>query len=135
MVEDALARLKNRQRAAVPTRDSSVLSSGEMTSFNNDVITERRNSVKPPMNTQLVRSTIRLNAELDSQMDQLCLQHKITKETFLEAAFSLASIDEELMGTLVQQAKHRRRLRLQESEFKKLATLQLKLASKTPESD
>jgi len=170
MVEDALARLRNRARPSVPPRDSSLLggphiplpadtaetppdgslqhSAGqahpagsrayderqaEETNTLNDVNHSWRqdsfSSLQTDATPAVIRSTVRLDAKLDAQLERFCREHKITRELFLEAAFALAQTQPQWLENIATEAARRRKARLQSAERKKLNTLKAKLES------
>ena len=65
----------------------------------------------------MVRSTIRLSAEIDEELRQLCQREKITKGTFLEAAYLVVSEAGELRTRVLQLAKERYKQRKGEAEI------------------
>lgn len=127
--EDAISRLKNRQRAAVPARDTSVVN----TSTSNEVKTEMGHSGMTFAETVLedsstvVRSTVRLEEPIDSGLRNLCNAYKITKETFLEAAYLVAMEDAAVKEKIAALAKVHYKKRKKISEYRKFQTLQARL--------
>ena len=74
MSEDALERLKQRQRPSVPTRDASLTSSSP------DISTSRypeSNTQEPELKTK--QSTIRLEAELSHRLSEVCKSNGISR--------------------------------------------------------
>ncbi len=80
-------------------------------------------------NDEVVRSTIRLSAEIDEQMRQLCQREKITKDTFLEAAYLVVGEEGELRTRVLQLAKERYKQRKQVGEKRKLMTMMKKIGA------
>ncbi len=128
--EDAISRLKNRQRVVVPARDASVAN----TLKPNDVKTEISHSLAMPVvavvdeTPEVIRSTVRLEEPIDSGLRNLCNQYKITKETFLEAAYLIAMDEPATKERIVALAKSHYQKRKKISEYRKFQTLRVKLA-------
>jgi hypothetical protein len=70
-----------------------------------------------------VRRTIRLEAGLDEQLDQFCRRSKITRDTFLEAAYQVCLDNPELLALVLAEAQQRYRRRKQLGEKRKLEAL------------
>jgi hypothetical protein len=81
------------------------------------------------LNDEVVRSTIRLSAEIDEELRQLCQREKITKDTFLEAAYLVVGEAEELRARVLQLAKERYKQRKQVGEKRKLMTMMKKMSA------
>ncbi len=81
------------------------------------------------LNDEVVRSTIRLSAEIDEELRQLCQREKITKDTFLEAAYLVVGEAEELRARVLQLAKERYKQRKQVGEKRKLMTMMKKMGA------
>ena len=140
---DAFERLKNRPRATVPARNKS------LTDSNDDVNSEISHSVKTKISPEalvetnqvsltepkvsqdiqepeVVRRTLRIDEEIDSELERLCGRLKITRETFLEAAYLACTQNPDLMTTVVVEAQKRYRQRKQAGEQRKFATMSRK---------
>jgi len=81
------------------------------------------------LNDEVVRSTIRLSAEIDEELRQLCQREKITKDTFLEAAYLVVGEAGELKTRVLQLAKERYKQRKQVGEKRKLMTMMKKMGA------
>ncbi|MBD0363448.1 MAG: hypothetical protein ICV55_11860 [Coleofasciculus sp. C3-bin4] len=81
------------------------------------------------LNDEVVRSTIRLSAEIDKELRQLCQREKITKDTFLEAAYLVVGETGELRTRVLQLAKERYKQRKQVGEKRKLMTMMKKMGA------
>jgi hypothetical protein len=81
------------------------------------------------LNDEVVRSTIRLSAEIDEELRQLCQREKITKDTFLEAAYLVVGEEGELRTRVLQLAKERYKQRKQVGEKRKLMTMMKKMGA------
>ena len=140
---DAFDRLKNRLRATVPARNKS------LTDSNDDVKTEISHSVKTEISQdnivevsqvglteselsqdlqerEAVRRTLRIDRDIDDQLEQLCGKSKITRETFLEAAYLACTQNPDLMAAVLGEAQQRYRQRKQAGEQRKFATMSRK---------
>ena len=132
---DAFARLKTRTRATVPVRTSF------LTEVSNDQKTEFSHSVKEEVSqdkinnfsSEVTRRTLRIDRDLDQELEQLCSKAKITRETFLEAAYLACTLEPSLMESVVTGAQQRYRHRKQTGEQRKFETMKGKYATTTPE--
>lgn len=143
--DDALERLMHRPRPNVPPRSPGIES--EMTSgatnaehqysANNrslevnetsyaDVRTTERQDAKTAV-PELVRTTTRLDADVDKALRNLCLDERITKEIWFEAAYLYLADQPEAMAIVLQIAKERYQQRKRAAELKKLETMQKRL--------
>lgn len=77
--------------------------------------------------TQIIRRTIRLEQDIDTNLDSFCNVNKITRDTFLEAAFIVCSQNEELLQEVLNQARKRYQQRKQAGEQRKFQTLAKKI--------
>ena len=148
---DAFARLKNRPRATVPARTSSLteLNNDKKTEFSHSLMTEVSEdqidrsqdsnsseslvniaaSTEQPSNQptgEVNRRTLRISRDLDEELEILCGKNKITRETFLEAAYLACQHDPNLMESMLAQARQRYLQRKQIGERRKFSTMQSK---------
>ena len=140
---DAFSRLKNRPRATVPARNKSLTDSNDdankevnhsvKTEISQDTITEisqdtiTRSDPTPDIpEREAVRRTLRIDGEIDDELEQLCAKSKITRETFLEAAYLACIQNPDLMTTVVVEAQKRYRQRKQAGEQRKFETMSRK---------
>lgn len=115
---DANSRLKQRMRATVPPRDTSVLKrqskEEEATAPEKEKLkdTPERELSKPTeKEKKLVSFTLRVEESVDKGLKSLCTQENITKETFLEAAYLVCLENELLMQQVLEVAQARRQER------------------------
>ena len=143
---DAFDRLKNRPRATVPARNKS------LTDPNNDSKTEISHSIKTEISQnninevsqasltepessqdiqerEAVRRTLRIDRDIDDELEQLCSKSKITRETFLEAAYLACTHNPDLMAVVLAEAQQRYRQRKQAGEQRKFETMSQKYKS------
>lgn len=148
-MSDVFDRLKNKSRPTVPNRDKS-LTKDENTKILNDQMTEVSHSVneerqseetnkvikedttnssqnKQPDLPQTIRRTIRLEEDIDSQLEAFCNTQKITRDNFIEAAFIVCSQNEELMQEVLKEAKQRYQHRKHLGEQRKFQTMAKKM--------
>ncbi|YAF99546.1 MAG: hypothetical protein AB3A66_29985 (plasmid) [Nodularia sp. CChRGM 3473] len=144
-MSDVFDRLKKKARPTVPERDTTLVKP-QNEELHNDVMTEVSHSVntkkvnlgnhESPNNhshishqeqdldlPQIIRRTIRLEQEVDDKLENFCNAQKITRDTFIEAAFVICLEDEELMHKLLDEAKKRYYQRKQAGEKRKFQTM------------
>jgi hypothetical protein len=119
--DDANSRLKQRMRATVPPRDTSVLKrqfpEEEATTPEKEKLEDmpERELSKPTIATEkvhkLVSFTLRVEDSVDKGLKALCTQENITKETFLEAAYLVCLENSLLMQQVLEVAIARRQER------------------------
>ena len=149
MSDNAIDRLKNRQRPKVDKRDTSLGSNTEfeqepdLNSFNfepnnNSSISEFSNSVivsnnkdksdnSLDLDKEPIRRSIRLTPEIDDAIDELCKKNKITRDTFLEACAVVCQNNQSVMKKVIREAQERYKERKRIGELKKLRTMKQKL--------
>ena len=141
--DDAFQRLKNRPRATVPARNKS------LTDSNDDANSEISHSVKTKISPEalvetsqvsltepkasqdiqepeVVRRTLRIDRAIDNELEQVCGKSKITRETFLEAAYLACTHNPDLMAVVLVEAQQRYRQRKQAGEQRKFETMSRK---------
>jgi hypothetical protein len=149
---DAFDRLKNRPRATVPARNKSLTDSNNdvkteishsvKTEISQDVIAEveacasssddRVTLTEPALSQDIqapeaVRRTLRIDGDIDLELEQLCGKAKITRETFLEAAYLACTQNSDLMSAVLLEAQQRYRDRKQVGERRKFETMRRRL--------
>lgn len=132
-MNDAFDRLKKRARPVVPPRDTSLIprKNDQMTEVSHSVISSKppdeigqsETSEKLP---EVVRRTIRIEEELDYELDRLCRKEKITREVFLEAAYQVCENHPEILAEVIENARERYQRRKSVGELRKLKTLSQK---------
>lgn len=118
---DANSRLKQRIRATVPPRDTSVLKRQPPEQEATAPLPEKLEEPpalelpKPTIATEkekkLVSFTLRVEDSVDKGLKSLCTQENITKETFLEAAYLVCLENEQIMQQVLEVAQARRQER------------------------
>lgn len=133
MSESMVERIKNRNvRANVPQRDTSLIeltskeraaqSQGNPDSASSSTTSNTTNPDLVGLTETAQRRQIRLKTNLDSEIDTYCKQHKITIETYLEALHLACQNNQELMDTVIVQAKKHLAERKQAGKVRRLHT-------------
>lgn len=149
MSNDALERLKQRQRPTVPIRDASLVSGSADTSISTnadtsisktlevqqfqssqaveDTSTSRYLEVKQPQASvepiQTKQSTLRLEAQLSDRLSTVCRENGISREVLLEALFQYYESEPEAWKTILGEAKRRGEQRQQLANFKRAQSM------------
>ena len=143
MAEDALERLMQRQRPSVPPRAdgleppmkspqqvtvednrSGYSDSSESTGVDVSMSVSQDDEAELP---QLVRTTTRLEEEIDKALRHLCMDEKITKEVWFEAAYLYLAEHPKAMQAVNGVAKDRYQRRKRAADLRKLETMQKRL--------
>ena len=148
-MSDVFERLKKKTRPSVPARDTTLvrvqqenLLNDQFTKFSHladqaELDLDSEKVIKDKVSTsnqeqqiespQIIRRTIRLEQDIDTNLDSFCNVNKITRDTFLEAAFLVCSENEELLQEVLNQARKRYQQRKQAGEQRKFQTLAKKI--------
>lgn len=148
-MSDVFERLKKKTRPSVPARDTTLvkvqqenLLNDHFTKFSHladqaELDLDSEKVIKDKVSTsnqeqqiespQIIRRTIRLEQDIDTNLDSFCNVNKITRDTFLEAAFLVCSENEELLQEVLNQARKRYQQRKQAGEQRKFQTLAKKI--------
>ena len=145
MNEDALERLMQQQRPTVPPRSDGLEETSRVKSRQPDAgaaMTSRYSdsdesagvdvsmSVGQDGNSdlpQLVRTTTRLEEEIDKALRHLCMDERITKEVWFEAAYLYLMEHPKAMKVVNGIAKERYQRRKRATDLRKLETMQKRL--------
>lgn len=150
MSNDALERLKQRQRPTVPMRDASLASDNTDISISTNIDT----SIPKTLETQLSQpvqdikdtstsryleveklsqevieqiktkqSTLRLEAQLSDRLSTVCRENGISREVLLEALFQYYESEPEAWKTILGEAKRRAEQRQQLANFKRAQSM------------
>jgi hypothetical protein len=136
---DAFDRLKNRSRATVPPRDATLTKEliDVKTEFSHSA--NEGTSVTPSAPSkseevegfpEVVRRTIRLEQQVDEELERLCTREKITRETFLEAVYLVCNDKPEILQEVLEIARQRYRQRKTAGEKRKFQTMGKKMINK-----
>ena len=118
MSNDALERIKQRQRPSVPTRDLSlipesadILISSNLENENNispgsgipSNVEERKLGAKTSIQTK--QTTMRLEVKVSERLSTICRANELSREVFLEALFEHYEIDPDAWNKILVEAK------------------------------
>jgi hypothetical protein len=118
MTDDALERLKQRQRPIVPSRDV-VLSSGSV-----DVVTSGTSEVNyAVVETKTRQTTIRLEASVSKRLSDICRSYCISREVFIEALFENYESSPETWSLVISVAKTKNEQRMRNANFKRAKSM------------
>lgn len=125
MSDDALERLKQRQRPNVPTRDAS------LTSNSPDISTSRYqelNTQETEVKTK--QSTIRLEVELSHRLSEVCKSNGISREVLIEALFEHYESDSDAGDAIITLAKAKNDHRMKNANLKRAKSMMQKFSLK-----
>jgi predicted DNA-binding protein len=138
MSDDALERLKKRQRPSVPTRDASLTSSSPDISTSRyqelniqEVKTQESNTQEvktqePELKTK--QSTIRLEAELSNRLSEVCKSNGISREVLIEALFEHYESNPEAWEAIISLAKTKNDHRMKNANLKRAKSMMQKFS-------
>jgi hypothetical protein len=129
MSNDALERLKKRQRPNVPSRDASLSAPSQDIStsryqeseISRDQDTEI--SGKPPEQLLTKQSTLRLETSLSQRLSEVCQDNELSREVLIEALFEYYSNDPEAWQAILAEAKRRGERRMQMANLKRAKSM------------
>lgn len=131
MSDDALERLKKRQRPNVRSRDTSLQNKSIGTS------TSGYQEFKKPINQdskaldarteelKTKQSTIRLEAGLSKSLQEVCRRNGLSREVLIEALFSHYESDPETQRIVLTEAKQRAEHRQQIANYRRAQSMML----------
>lgn len=149
MSNDALERLKKRQRPTVPERDSSLSSSLDVSNTRNQDI-QKSNTVKtetsapykveslvtPAAQTKNLsvstnpedllktkQTTLRLEKGLSDRLSLVCKVNNLSREVFLEALFEYYENHQEIEAEIITQAQTKADYRMQIANCKRARSM------------
>src|SRR5919199_6959224 len=146
MSDDALERLKKRQRPSVPSRDASISASvdistsgyqespsvdistsGYQESPSVDISTsgyqENQVSRIEPEELLTKQSTLRLEASLSQRLSEVCQNNGISREVLIEALFEHYSNDDQAWQAILTEAKRRGERRIIVANIKRAKSM------------
>ena len=139
MSNDALERIKQRQRASVPARDEALVSEKIDTSVSSHLDTKisvipdnvRLISLetKSPEAVNYIRTkqtTMRLEAKMSERLAIICRKNDIGREVFLEALFEHYELNPEVWGKILEEAKSKAGQRQHLANFKRAQSMMQK---------
>ncbi|MBW4558287.1 MAG: ribbon-helix-helix protein, CopG family [Trichormus sp. ATA11-4-KO1] len=143
MSDDALERLKKRQRPNVPTRDTSLISNSQDISIpgyqdakvsstqnipnsnSQDISTPGYQDAKVSIHpvVKIKQSTIRLEAELSERLSEMCKINGISREVLIEALFEHYEADPQALQAILALAKVKGEQRMQIANMKRAQSM------------
>jgi hypothetical protein len=128
MSDDALERLKQRQRPSVPTRDASLTSRSPdiSTSRYQELNTQESNTQEPELKTK--QSTIRLEAELSNRLSEVCKSNGISREVLIEALFEHYESNPDAWDAIITLAKTKNDHRMKNANLKRAKSMMQKFS-------
>lgn len=118
MSNDALERIKQRQRPSVPARDLSLIPESVDILISNNLENENNISLSSliPSNTeerkleaktsiQTKQTTMRLEVKLSERLSSICRANDLSREVFLEALFEHYEVDPDARDKILVEAK------------------------------
>ena len=139
-MNEAFERLQKRARPKVPPRDDALMKrpDDQKTEFSHSVqlsqpeVLSRDEPHDADKQPEVVRRTVRLESEVDSEIERLCSTSKITREVFLEAAYLVCQENPQVMEEVLALAEARYQQRKAAGERRKLKTMEKKLRTQQP---
>jgi len=116
--------MKPPQQSAVGGYGSGYSDSSKSTSIDVSMSVSQGDEAELP---QLVRTTTRLEEEIDKALRHLCMDEKITKEVWFEAAYLYLVEHPKAMQAVNGVAKERYQRRKRAADLRKLETMQNRL--------
>lgn len=136
MSNDALERIKQKQRPSVPTRDLSLISENVdiLTLNNSDIENQVASRVEISSNTnerklgaitpiQTKQTTIRLDIKVSERLASVCRANDLSREVFLEALFEHYEIDSDAWKKILTEAKIKGEKRQNLANFKRAQSM------------
>ena len=130
MSNDALERLKKRQRPSVPSRDASISPSVDISTSRYrdptsiDISTSGHQVIQQEPEQLLTKqSTLRLEASLTQRLSEVCQNNGISREVLIEALFERYSNDPEAWQAILAEAKRRGEHRMQVANMKRAKSM------------
>jgi predicted DNA-binding protein len=149
MTNDALERLKRRQRPSVPERDISLAAPRSETSLDTstsrhldskhpDILEPRTLEVKGPgilesgnletkspesLDIKTKQTTMRLDAGVSDRLHILCQRHGISREVLIEAMFLHCEQENSVLEAVLSTAQERNEQRLSAANRKRAKTM------------
>lgn len=123
MSDDALERLKRRQRPSVPTRDAALEASTPMSPDTSISTQLEFKKAEVNLEIQTKQTTMRLEQNISNRLQELCRQYNVSREVFIEALLVHFDSDPQTQETVVTEALSRHEHRLQIANRKRAQTM------------
>ena len=141
-MNDALERLKKRNRPTVPNRDAS-LSPVVPTSISQDIsisrnlnleISESQNdqpssSLEPEQSLKTKQTTLRLEQGVSDRLQNLCRENGICREALIEAMFDYSEANPDVLQKVLSDAKSKNEQRQQIANIKRANSMMERFGS------
>lgn len=122
MSNDALDRLKKRQRPSVPSRDTSIQNRSIDTSIAR--YPESKKSKTPSVNElKTKQSTIRLESAIAERLQEVCRANGLSREVMIEALFNHYESDPENWQAILAEAKQKAEYRQQIANYRRAQSM------------
>jgi hypothetical protein len=121
MSNDALERLKQRQRPTVKSRDASLISSSTDISTSRYQDTQKSLDPAEPLKTK--QTTLRLEVGLSERLSEVCQANGISREVFLEALFEHYETEREARQEILAEAQKKASHRMQIANLKRARSM------------
>lgn len=128
--QNVLEQLRNRKRASVPFRGDPLIPKPEK--FNETPESGQQNEINTLEDLQQKlarypktkrRSAIVIEEDIDTEIVQYCRSHKITVETFLEAAWAISQSNSTTLKKITKEAQSRYKSRKEAGKLRRLITM------------
>lgn len=126
--QNILEQLRNRQRASVPERDDPLIpealvkDSNEQSFSSPSTLKDLQQKLAQYPKTKR-RSAIVIEEDIEAQITQYCRSHKITVETFLEAAWAISQSNQTTLKKITKEAQSRYNSRKEAGKLRRLITM------------
>ena len=126
--QNVLEQLRNRQRASVPSRGDPLIpeirveDSDEQSLSSPSTLEDLQQKLAQYPKTKR-RSAIVIEEDIENQITQYCRSHKITIETFLEAAWSISQSNQTTLKKITKEAQSRYNSRKEAGKLRRLITM------------
>jgi hypothetical protein len=126
--QNVLEQLRNRQRASVPSRtdplipETRVEDSDEQSLSSPSTLEDLQQKLAQYPKTKR-RSAIVIEEDIENQITQYCRSHKITIETFLEAAWAISQSNQTTLKKITKEAQSRYNSRKEAGKLRRLITM------------
>ncbi len=121
MSNDALERLKQRERPTVPVREVPLVAEDKDTSISRYLEPKRAESSAELLQTK--QSTLRLEAELSDRLQAVCRENGISREVLLEGLFEYYESTPSARSEIIASAKRRGQQRQQVANFRRAQSM------------
>lgn len=126
--QNVLEQLRNRKRASVPKRTDSLIpetrveDSDEQSLSSPSTLEDLQQKLAQYPKTKR-RSAIVIEEDIENQITQYCRSHKITIETFLEAAWAISQSNQTTLKKMTKEAQSRYNSRKEAGKLRRLITM------------